>query len=244
MKAPVDDQRVLLKVQQIDREITKVRHQRAQAQGEAQLAELAARAKEITRERVQAATAASDCQREVTRVETDLSQVRRRLDVQRGRLDSSETSSRELAGLEDEIAHITRRIDELEEQQLALLEQQESHEARANELASTLEELRTRAQSLRDDAGVEVERCDSELRHLEANRATTLEGVDADLVALYDSVRELTGGIGAVAVYGQRVEGMPIALSPAEAEQLRAAAPDDVIQSEEYDVILVRMPTE
>ena len=67
--------------------------------------------------------------------------------------------------------------------------------------------------------------------------------LDADLVDLYDRVRQSTGGIGAVAVYGRRVEGMPIELSLAEAESLRQAAPDDVLQSEEYDVIYVRMPS-
>lgn len=242
MKAPQDDQRKLLSLQEVDREIDQVLHKRQQAADGTEIAALADQAKALTRTRIEAETAAVDCTREMSRLETDLAQVRRRREIQQGRLDRSEGSARELAGLEEELAHIGRRIDELENSQLALMERQEALEAKAQAIVGKVDELRARASELKAGAGTQVKALDDELTHLRANRQVISEGLDADLLDLYDEIRSNTGGIGAVAVYGHRVEGMPLELSPLEADRLRAAAPDEVVQSEEYDVILVRMP--
>ena len=63
---------------------------------------------------------------------------------------------------------------------------------------------------------------------------------DAALLAEYDAVRAATGGLGAVALHGRRVEGA-VQVSPAEHARIAAAPPDAVIHAEENDVILVRM---
>ena len=60
------------------------------------------------------------------------------------------------------------------------------------------------------------------------------------LLAEYDAARAATGGLGAVALHGRRVEGA-VQVSPAEHARIAAAPPDAVIHAEENDVILVRM---
>ena len=81
-------------------------------------------------------------------------------------------------------------------------------------------------------------------------RRTVLEGLDGgelagtiDLALLdeYDAVRAATGGLGAVALHGRRLEGAPIQISPMEYSRIAAAPADEIIHAEENDVIIVRM---
>ena len=60
------------------------------------------------------------------------------------------------------------------------------------------------------------------------------------LLAEHGAARAATGGLGAVALHGRRVEGA-VQVSPAEHARIAAAPPDAVIHAEENDVILVRM---
>ena len=57
----------------------------------------------------------------------------------------------------------------------------------------------------------------------------------------YDAVRAATGGLGAVALHGRRLEGAPIQISPMEYSRIAAAPADEIIHAEENDVIIVRM---
>ena len=63
---------------------------------------------------------------------------------------------------------------------------------------------------------------------------------DAALLAEYNAARAATGGIGAIALYGRRVEGA-VEISPAEHARIAAAPADAVLHAEANDVILVRM---
>ena len=243
MKASVNDQRALLEVQALDRELTQHTAKRQRLESREALDALAAEVRGLTRERIETETAIKDSGRANERIEADLAQVRRRQESQQGRLDRSEGSPKELAGLEEELVQIARRIAELEDDQYALLERDEALAARVDEIRDEVAAKEAEAEQLKAQAETQKEEADAAIAELMERRNALVAPLDADLVDLYDRVRQSTGGIGAVAVYGRRVEGMPIELSLAEAESLRQAAPDDVLQSEEYDVIYVRMPS-
>ena len=243
MKASVNDQRALLEVQALDRELTQHTAKRQRLESREALDALAAEVRGLTRERIETETAIKDSGRANERIEADLAQVRRRQEIQQGRLDRSEGSPKELAGLEEELVQIARRIAELEDDQYALLERDEALAARVDEIRDEVAAKEAEAEQLKAQAETQKEEADAAIAELMERRNALVAPLDADLVDLYDRVRQSTGGIGAVAVYGRRVEGMPIELSLAEAESLRQAAPDDVLQSEEYDVIYVRVPS-
>ena len=50
----------------------------------------------------------------------------------------------------------------------------------------------------------------------------------------------VAGGLGAVALYGRRVDG-PVEISPQEHARVAAAPADEGLHAEDNDVILVRM---
>jgi predicted nucleic acid-binding Zn-ribbon protein len=61
-------------------------------------------------------------------------------------------------------------------------------------------------------------------------------------VALYDKIREVSGGLGAALLAGGRCGGCRIELSGADRARIKAAAPDEVVRCEECRRIMVRAP--
>gem|GEM_PF-594256 len=82
---------------------------------------------------------------------------------------------------------------------------------------------------------------DEEIEQARDRRRRLAATIDATLLAEYEAARAVTGGIGALALYGRRVEGGTVEISPAEHARIAAAPADAVIHAEENDVILVRM---
>ena len=62
----------------------------------------------------------------------------------------------------------------------------------------------------------------------------------ADLLALYDRLRDQKGGVGAAALRARECEGCRLTLDNAELAVIRTAPSDEVIRCEECQRILVR----
>ena len=85
-----------------------------------------------------------------------------------------------------------------------------------------------------------VEEIDHELADLEARRAPVVAEIPADLLALYDRLRESKGGVGAALLRARSCGGCMLDLDHAELATIRAAAPDDVMRCDNCSRILVR----
>ena len=73
-----------------------------------------------------------------------------------------------------------------------------------------------------------------------SGRQPLVADLPADLVALYDRIREQSGGIGAAMLRHGRCEGCRLELSGGERVRVRTAAPDEVVRCDECRRILVR----
>ena len=62
----------------------------------------------------------------------------------------------------------------------------------------------------------------------------------ADLVALYERIRESSGGLAAALLRGGRCGGCRLELSGVDRAAVKAADPDEVVRCEECRRILVR----
>ncbi len=188
-----------------------------------------------------ARTEESDTAREQTKAEQDVDQVRQRAARDQQRLDSGMvTSPKDLESLQSEIASLAKRQDDLETVVLDIMERHEAAQARARELAATLEELEARvtdASARRDAAVTEIE---SETERISAERAELAATIPADLLKLYEKLRTQQGGVGAARLYQRRCEGCRLELNITEVNEVRAAAPDEVVRCENCRRILVR----
>ncbi|MEE6282346.1 zinc ribbon domain-containing protein [Georgenia sunbinii] len=239
--APVADQRRLLDIQTLDTRASKLGHQRRSLPEIGTLSELDGRVADLERAQVEARTTVSDIRREVTKAEVDVEQVRQRAQRHQARLDSGAVNAKDAQALQGELAQLARRQGDLEEIELEVMERLEEAEKRVAELAAqqaAIEVDIAKHTAARDAQWAVI---DDELAALAAQRATAVDALDAGLVKLYDRVRERTGGLAAIALYGSRTEGTQLDFSLSELDAIHSAPPEQVVQHEDYGYIIVRM---
>jgi predicted nucleic acid-binding Zn-ribbon protein len=240
VKADPAAQRRLLELQAIDTALNQLAHKRRNLPQVAELDRLARMIAATDDERIKAQVAVDDLDRDIARMEKDVEQVRARKAKDQGRLDAGTGPARELEALQHELASLTRRQSELEDAELELMERRETAEASlATTLASLAEarEQRAAAEADRDRTLADIAK-EEEFRR--SGRAPLVADLPADLVALYDRIREASGGIGAALLRAGRCGGCRIELFGSELSAVRSAPADEVVRCEECRRILVR----
>jgi len=102
---------------------------------------------------------------------------------------------------------------------------------------TTVTEQLAATEARRDKALTDIGK-DEEFRL--AGRQPLVADLPADLIALYEKIREHAGGVGAALLRAGRCEGCRLELSGSERARVRAAAPDEVVRCDECRRILVR----
>ena len=238
MKASPEAQRRLLDLQAVDTALAQLAHRRKSLPELAEIDTVAREVSALEDERVRAQVAVDDLDRDISRFEKDIEQVRQRKDRDQKRLDSG-GALREIEGLQHELATLNRRQSELEDSELELMEQRESAEATLNQVRGRLtaaQDRRTEAERRRDEAMADIAK---EEEFKTSSRGPLAADLPADLVALYDKIR-LESGLGAALFRSGRCGGCRIELYGADLGRVKAAAPDDVVRCEECRRIMVR----
>ena len=243
IKADPADQRRLLDLQGVDTALAQLAHRRRTLPEHAEIARLRGTRNLLASDLVGADTAVSDLEREQERAENDLEPVRERLNRNQHRVaDGSVGDPRALGSLVEEIDHLKRRIDTLEDSELAVMEQLES-------ATEGRERLRAEAGELDTQLGLLSTKRDRQLRELElemSDRQVLREGIvpliPAELLRLYDKVSATHAGIGAAELRHRRCTGCRLELNSADLRAFAAAPADEVLRCEECGRILVRGP--
>jgi uncharacterized protein len=240
--APLADQQRLLEVQALDTRLSQLAHRRGSLPEHAELVELDARRDAVRDQLVAAQTIASDVARELAKAEQDVEQVRQRAARDQSRLDSGTGSAKDLQALQHELASLGRRQIELEDVELEVMERAERAAAAVAALRSERDDLEGRRSALVERRNASVSEIDAEADRVRADRGSATTGLDAGLVALYEKVREQSGGLGAAALRARRCEGCRLELGGADLARIAGAPQDEVVRCEECRRILVRMP--
>lgn len=241
MRADPQTQLQLLDLQALDTKLGQLAHRRRGVPEVAELAALATTAAELRDREVALRTAVSDLEREQAKAEADVAQVRERIARDQKLLDGgSVASAKQLTDLQHEVENLRRRVADLEDAELEVMEKLEDAQARATAVATDVASLSARREQLeraRDAAYADV---DAEVSRVDGERARVVQGIPADLLALYDRIRADSGGMGAAALHRGRCQGCQLTLTPADLNRIRAEAADEVVRCEECRRILVR----
>jgi uncharacterized protein len=239
VKADPQAQRRLLDLQAIDTALAQLEHRRRTLPELPELERLGRELRALDDERVRAKVGTDDLDRDIARLEKDIDQVRARADRDRARLDAGTGPARELEALQHELGTLSRRQTELEDAELELMERREEAQAVIDRLeahATTTREQQAQLEQRRDE---NLARIADEEEQRRSARSPLVADLPADLVELYEKIRETTG-IGAALLRRGRCEGCRLELSGSERSRVRGAAPDEVIRCEECRRILVR----
>ncbi len=230
----------LLDLQAVDTALAQLAHRRRNLPELAVIADCDQRAAEVRSQLVDAETTLADLAADQRRMEADVDTVRSRARKDQQRMAASGVPAKEISSLEHEVASLARRQGTLEDELLELMETRETAESEVADLKGRLEAVageRATAAAARDEVFEELDDAEKK-RHAERDRL--VGALPSDLVALYDRVRESSGGVGAAMLRQRRCEGCRLELAGSELSEVRAAKPDQVLRCENCRRILVR----
>jgi uncharacterized protein len=240
VKADPHAQSLLLDLQAIDTALAQLSHRRAHLPELAELAELARQLSALEDERVRAQADADDLDRDIARMERDVEQVRARKDKDSARLAAGTGPARELEALQHEVESLNRRQASLEDAELELMEKREQAQAKLDGVTAklaTVQEQRTEVETRRDASLGEI--AAEEAARVQARKPLVAQ-LPAELVSLYERIRDDSGGIGAAPLRAGRCGGCRLELAGSERARVAAAPADEVVRCDECRRILVR----
>jgi predicted nucleic acid-binding Zn-ribbon protein len=229
----------LLDLQALDTVLNQLAHRRKSLPELATIADCEARAAEARVLYVDAQTELADLDGEQRRMEADVDTVRQRAARDQQRMESGALPAKELTGLQHEIASLARRQGVLEDDLLELMERRETAEAAVNEHSKVLEAIAAEkavAEASRDAQFAEIDAATAERQQ---ERSTLVASLPADLVKLYDKIRE-SGAIGAAILRQRRCEACRLELAGSELSRVRGAKADEVLRCDNCRAILIR----
>ncbi len=238
LTAAPDDQALLLDLQAFDTKLNQLDHK---AKNLPQHAVIAGIEGELAALRVTAAEqrgASEDVSLELKRLESDVEVVEARIARDAERLASS-SSVKDVAALEQELASLRKRRDDLEEIELTVMERSEEADAVLASTQAEIESLIARKDEVEAERDAALAEVGNERNHTAANRSTVEAKVPADLLALYTKQRDRYGFGASLLQFGVS-SANGVKLLENELQAIRAAAPDEVIICPSSDAILVR----
>ncbi|MFE7870717.1 zinc ribbon domain-containing protein [Micromonospora humida] len=239
MKAEPQVQRRLLDLQAIDTTLAQLAHRRRSLPERAELEGLARELSALEDERVRAQVAVDDLDRDIARLEKDIDQVRARKSKDEARLASGSGPARELEALQHELVSLNRRQGDLEDAELELMEQRETAQATLDGIEARLAEARDRRAAVEQRRDENLAAIAKEEEFKQGARKPLAADLPADLVTLYDKIREDTG-LGAALLTAGRCGGCRLELSGADLARIRRSDPDEVVRCEDCRRIMVR----
>jgi predicted nucleic acid-binding Zn-ribbon protein len=225
----------------VDSEIAQLDHRLKSLPEHAALTELGSRRDDVAVRRGQTQTEVEDLTREQRKADADVEQVKGRLARDQQRLVSGMvTDPKQVQAIQHEIETLHKRISDLEDDELDVMERLEDAQRRLDALGLELAEIE-RATGDRTIARDTAASAIAEQRAKARSQRDVLAGdIPADLLTLYDRLRGQLGGVGVGALHQKRCGGCRLEVGAADLARIAAAPSDEVLRCEECNRILVR----
>ena len=235
----MSDQRSILDIQKFDQQSATLKNKAATLPELAEITSTTIKQNNVRDLRIAAETELSDVKRELARAEGDVEQIVTRIERDEKRLASGTGTPKELEQTQHELGTLGVRRSELEEVELEIMLRVDGIKERIatlsteeNELALVIADLNIRKENA-------LAAIHTELEGIETDRKATTQSVSAELLALYEKIRE-SSGIGAAALAGNQCKGCNLTMNTIELQRISGLAEDEVVRCEECRCILVR----
>ena len=239
MKASESDQRSILDIQKFDQQSATLKNKAATLPELAEITSTTIKQNNVRDLRIAAETELSDVKRELARAEGDVEQIVTRIERDEKRLASGTGTPKELEQTQHELGTLGVRRSELEEVELEIMMRVDGIKDRISALTTEENELALVIANLNIRKENALAAIHTELEGIETDRKATTQSVSAELLALYEKIRE-SSGIGAAALAGNQCKGCNLTMNTIELQRISGLAEDEVVRCEECRCILVR----
>ena len=240
MKASASDQRSILDIQKFDLQSATLKNRAATLPEIAEITTQTIKQNNLRDLRIAAETELSDVKRELARAEADVEQIVTRIERDEKRLSSGTGTPKELEQTQHELGTLGARRAELEEVELGIMMRVDEIKERITELSGQENEVALVVADLNIRKENALAAIHTELEGLATDRKARAQSVAADFLALYEKVRESSGGIAAALLVGAQCKGCNLTLNTIELQRISGLGEDEVIRCEECRCILVR----
>jgi len=241
VKADPSAQVRLLDLQDLDSRADQLRHQRRTLPELGRIDELGVARAHVEGQARDARIEVDDLAADQAKVDSDVEQVKARRERDQKRIDEGLISNpKDLQRMQQELVSLERRITSLEDDEIEVMERLEEAQSTLDTLTTQLTDTDAEIADMTSARDKKLAEIDDALGQLEQERGPVVAELPADLLSLYDRLRETKGGVGAALLRARRCEGCMLDLDNAEVATIRQSAPDDVIRCEECSRILVR----
>ncbi len=230
----------MLALAELDGKLGQLRHRLRSLPEIARIADLQANRGGVDDRCRDARIVVDDLTRDQKKSEQDVEQVRTRRERDRSRMDQGLiTNPKDLERMTHELVSLERRIGDLEDVELEIMARLEDAQRDLDQSTAELGEIDAELEAAGINRDRNAEEIRAEIATVEAERGVVAGDVPADLLALYEKVREKQGS-GAALLRARRCEGCQINLDAAAYAVIAKAASDDVVRCEECTRVLVR----
>ena len=237
MKASEAQQADLLSLANLDQEISRSRAAIKNLSSGAQFASLREIQRELAAKLINARNALDTVELELKRSETDLELVEQRIAKDVARLNST-NNAKDAQGIQSELESLKKRKSDLEDIELAILEQKEESAAAfatvAADKVSVDEELS--AGEAKNEA--EIMKLRSGLDLLTNDRAQQASRIPADLIEVYD--KKAARGVPVARLSGRECGACRISLGATAFNEVESLPRDEIATCPECQAILIR----
>jgi uncharacterized protein len=231
----------LLRVQEHDTAVDRLRHRRQTLPELAELARVEEAVSRVESALADASEVLAGLARDQRRLEDELAATEARITEVERRLYSGVVSApRELQAMNADLDSLRRRRSTLEDEVLDAMAEREPADAEVAKLTAERARLDDDGARLRGLVAEAQAAIDAELAAELASRAEAVTVLPADLVALYERLRARLGGVGAAPLVGARCGGCHLTLPATEVDRIRREPAEALIMCDQCGRILVR----
>jgi predicted nucleic acid-binding Zn-ribbon protein len=146
-----------------------------------------------------------------------------------------------LEQLQHELGSLAKRRAELEEIELEVMVRIDALDQRISSLSAERDALHDEVTKLAKEKDASLDEINRAKNSTLADRASLVQEIDGELLALYEKIRTSADGIGAARLHAGQCQGCHLTINAADLSRISALADDEVVRCEECRRILVRV---
>jgi predicted nucleic acid-binding Zn-ribbon protein len=239
VKASPAEQKELLRLQALDTKLQQVEHQAKSLAQHADLAALSALSDAVRTKLTSRGGAVEDTRTELGRIESDVDVVEKRIARDADRLQHT-SSIKDVQALETELTALRKRLLDLEEIEITVMEKLEEREAAVAEVQAERDSIAARIAETEQARDAQLVDLNRQLGELKRDRQAIASGIPDEVSALYEKRRQLGHGNGAALLRARTCGACTMTLTGNDLQSARSAPADEIVFCPDCGAILVR----